>query len=70
MDVCLATTYFQFEVKFYQQKQGVAMGNSISPVASNIFMLISEETALDTEATDPLSGSDTSTTLSWCGHMD
>jgi hypothetical protein len=46
--VCLTTTYFQFEDKFYQQKDGMAMGNSLSPVVSNIFMEHLEEMALDT----------------------
>jgi hypothetical protein len=27
LDFCLTTTYFQFENKFYQQKEGMAMGN-------------------------------------------
>jgi hypothetical protein len=47
-DICLTSTYFQFENKFYQQKEGMAMGNLPSPVVSNIFMEHSEETALDT----------------------
>jgi hypothetical protein len=33
--------------KFYCQKEGMAMGNSLSLVVSNIFMEHSEETALD-----------------------
>jgi hypothetical protein len=47
LDICLTTTYFQFEEKFYQQKEGTAMGNSLSPVVSNIFMEYSAETAPD-----------------------
>jgi hypothetical protein len=30
LDIYLTTTYFQFEDKFYQQKEGMARGNSIS----------------------------------------
>jgi hypothetical protein len=30
LDSCLKIMYFQFEDKFYQQKEGMAMGNSIS----------------------------------------
>jgi hypothetical protein len=30
LDICLTTMYFQFEDKFYQQKGGMAIGNSIS----------------------------------------
>jgi hypothetical protein len=48
LDICLTTTYFQFEDKFYQQKEGMAMGNSLFPVFSNIFMEHFEEMSLDT----------------------
>jgi hypothetical protein len=37
LDICL-TAYFQFEDKFYQQKEGLEMGNSLSSMVSNIFM--------------------------------
>jgi hypothetical protein len=37
-DTCLTTTYFQFEDKFYQQKQGMAVGNSLPLVVSNMLM--------------------------------
>jgi hypothetical protein len=48
LDICLTTTYIQFEDKFYQQNEGVAMGSSLSPVVSNVFMEHFEEIALDT----------------------
>jgi hypothetical protein len=48
LDICLTTTYFQFENKFYQQKEGMPIGNSLSPVASDIFMKHFEEVELDT----------------------
>jgi hypothetical protein len=38
LEVCLKTTYFQMECKFFQQKDGMAMGSTLSPVVSNIFM--------------------------------
>jgi hypothetical protein len=38
LEVCIKTTYFQLEDKFYQQKEGMAMGSSLSPVVTNIFM--------------------------------
>jgi hypothetical protein len=47
LNSCLTTMYFQFEDKFYQQKGGMAMGNSRSLVVSNIFMEHSEKAALD-----------------------
>jgi hypothetical protein len=48
LDICLATTYFQFEDKFYQQKEDMAIRNLLSPVISNIFMEHFVEIALDT----------------------
>jgi hypothetical protein len=48
LDICITTTYFQFEDMFYQQKECMTMGNSLSPVVSNIFMGHFEEIALDT----------------------
>jgi hypothetical protein len=38
----------KFEDKFFQQKEGMATGNSISQVVINIFMEYSEEITLDT----------------------
>jgi hypothetical protein len=50
LDICLKTmySYFQFEGKFYHQGEGMAMGNSLFPVVSNIFMEHFEKVALDT----------------------
>jgi hypothetical protein len=48
LDICLTTMHFQSEDEFYQQKEGMAMGNSLSLVVSNIFKEHSEEIALDT----------------------
>jgi hypothetical protein len=36
--VCLRTTYFQADNKFFQQKDGMAMECCVSPIVSNIFM--------------------------------
>jgi hypothetical protein len=44
----LTTVYFQFEDKFYQQKEGMAMGNLLSSVVSIISSEHFEELALDT----------------------
>jgi hypothetical protein len=46
LEVCLRTTYFQVD-KFFQQEDGMAMGNPPSPSISNIFMEDSEKLALD-----------------------
>jgi hypothetical protein len=53
LDICLKTMSFQFEDKFYQQKESMAMGKSLSPVASNIFVEHSEEITLDTDDHKP-----------------
>jgi hypothetical protein len=53
LDICLTTTYFQFDDKFYRQKEVMAMGTSLSEVVSNIFMEHSEEIALDTADNKP-----------------
>jgi hypothetical protein len=50
LDICVATAFFQFENKFCQQKEGMAVGNSLSPVVS---MEHFEETALDTTGRKP-----------------
>jgi hypothetical protein len=47
LEVCLRTTYFQVDDKFFQQKDGMAMGSSLSPIVSNIFMEHLENLALD-----------------------
>jgi hypothetical protein len=47
LEVCLKTTYFQVDNKFFQQKDGMAMGNSLSPIVCNIYMEHFEELALD-----------------------
>jgi hypothetical protein len=64
------TAYFQFEDKFYQQNEGMAMENSLSPVASNIYMEHFEEIALSKAITNPLNGTGKSVTLPWFGHMN
>jgi hypothetical protein len=53
LEMCLRTTYFQVEDKFFQQKDGMAMGNSLSPVVSNIYMEHFEKLALDTTEYKP-----------------
>ena len=38
LDFCLSTTYFVFREKFYQQKDGCAMGSLCSPLVANAYM--------------------------------
>jgi hypothetical protein len=47
LEVCLRTTYFQADDKFFQQKDDMAMGSSLSPTVSNIFMEHFEKLTLD-----------------------
>jgi hypothetical protein len=45
LQVCLRTTYFHVDDKFFQQKDGMAMGSSLSPIASNNLMEYFEKLA-------------------------
>jgi hypothetical protein len=47
LDICLRTTYFPVDDKLFQQKDGMAMVSSLSPIVSNIFMEHFEKLALD-----------------------
>jgi hypothetical protein len=53
LEVCLRTTYFQVDDKFFQQKDGMVMGNSLSPIVSNIFMEHFQKLALDSAPYTP-----------------
>jgi hypothetical protein len=53
LEVCLKTTYFQVDDTFFQQKDGIAMGSSLSPIVSNIFMEHLERLALDSAQHKP-----------------
>jgi hypothetical protein len=53
VEICLRTTYFQVGDKFVQQKDGMAMGNSLSTIVSNIFMEHFEKLALDSAPYKP-----------------
>jgi hypothetical protein len=48
LDICLTTSYFQFEDKFYQQKGNMSMGNILTPLVNNVFMKHFEDIPLDT----------------------
>jgi hypothetical protein len=70
LDICLTATYFQFEDKFYQQKEGMAMGNTYLRGSVTYFWNILRKYHWIQQTKNPLNGSDTSMTLSWFGHMD
>lgn len=37
-ELCLRSTYCQFENQFYEQTDGAAMGLPLSPIVANLFM--------------------------------
>jgi hypothetical protein len=47
LEICLRTTYFQVDNKFFQQKDGMAMGSSVSSIFGNIYMEHFEKLAFD-----------------------
>ncbi|XP_054709735.1 uncharacterized protein LOC129219380 [Uloborus diversus] len=49
----LTTTYFQWNTKFYEQRDGVAMGNPLSPVIANFYMEFFEQKALASATKKP-----------------
>ena len=55
LDFCLSTTYmyFVFREKFYQQKDGRAMGSPYSPLVANAYMEYFEKRALDSAPDAP-----------------
>ena len=53
LEVCLKTTYFQVDNKFFQQKDGMAMGNSLSPIVCDLYMVHFEKLALDSALFKP-----------------
>ena len=38
VELCLKSTYFQFNRSFFEQVKGAAMGSPLSPIVANIFM--------------------------------
>ncbi|XP_019619742.1 PREDICTED: uncharacterized protein LOC109466463 [Branchiostoma belcheri] len=51
--LCLTTTYFKYEGKFYSQVEGAAMGSPVSPIVANLFMEWFESRALTTFPNPP-----------------
>ena len=52
-EVCLKSTYFQYQDSYYEQIEGVAMGSQLSPIVANIYMEYFEEMALDSAQLRP-----------------
>jgi hypothetical protein len=40
LEVCLRTTYFQVDNKFFQQKDGMTMGNPLSSLATSSWNIL------------------------------
>jgi hypothetical protein len=53
LEVCPRTTYFQLEDKIFKHKDDMAMGISLSPIVSSIFMEHCEKLALDSAQDKP-----------------
>ena len=53
LEFCLTNTYFSFQDKLYEQKEGAAMGSPISPIVANLFMEDFEIRALTTSPSTP-----------------
>ena len=53
LEFCLNSTSFVYQGQFYQQLEGAAMGNPLSPIVANIFMENFEEEALATAPHPP-----------------
>lgn len=54
LTICIKTTYFQLNDKFFQQNFGMAMGSPLSPIISNIFMEYFEENFVYKHKYNPL----------------
>jgi len=52
-EVCLRSTYFQYQDSFYEQVEGAAMGSSLSLITANIYMEYFEELALESAQLQP-----------------
>ena len=53
VEVCLRSTYFCFQDKFYQQKESAAMGSPVSAVVANLYMEFFETLALSSAIKKP-----------------
>ena len=51
--LCLKTTYFQFQGRFFEQLHGAAMGSAISPIVAKLYMEDFETKAINTAKYPP-----------------
>ena len=52
-EVCLKTTYFQYQDCYYEQIEGAAMGSPLSPIIANTYMENFEKIVVDTSSLQP-----------------
>ena len=52
-ELCLGSSYFQFQDKYYEQIEGAAMGSPLSPIVANLFMENLEEEAIRSSPLQP-----------------
>ena len=53
LEFCLRSTYFTFKGRFYEQKDGAAMGSPISPIVANLYMEDLETKAIQSAQNPP-----------------
>ena len=53
IELCLRSTFFQFEDHFYLQSEGAAMGSPLSPIIANLYMEYFESLALESSQLQP-----------------
>ena len=53
VELCVRSSYFQFQDSFYEQVDGTAMGSPLSPVIANLYMESLEGTAIRSAALQP-----------------
>ena len=58
LEFCLRSTYFTFQGRYYEQKEGAAMGSPISPLVANLYMEDFEKKAINSAPHTPVSGED------------
>ena len=52
-ELCLRSSFFQFQDKYYEQIEGAAMGSPLSPIVANLFMENLEEEAIRSAPLQP-----------------
>ena len=59
LGLCLGSTYFSYNTKFFKQSEGATMGSPVSAVVANLYMEFFEEVALSSAPGDQGYGSGT-----------